>query len=201
MSRTALLLISDGRNDYLEETVASAVRHLPDEVLATLIQVDDAAHHLGFAGAIQEGWSRVLATDADYVLHLEQDFTFRRDVPVDAMLDVLARHPHLVQIALLRQPWNPQERRAGGIVQQHPDAYQQVTAGGVAWLEHRRCFTTNPCLYPRWIAERGWPDGPESEGRFSIDLFAADPARRAAYWGRGEEWVTHLGDARAGWGY
>lgn len=196
--KTALLVISD-RPQLLERTLLSAAQHLP--AFHHLVHVDDQAHDLGFAGAIQEGWRRVLETDADYVFHLEGDFLFNQRVPLDAMLAVLQDWPHLTQLALLRQPWNPQERAAGGIIAQHRGSYEQRESVHGAWLEHQRFWTTNPSIYPRWVAERGWPQAPQSEGLFGLSLFAHDPHARAGFWGRGEEWVTHIGHARTGHGY
>lgn len=191
-----LLLISDGREDYLEQTLASVEENLPD--FDQVVHIDDTAHELGFAGAIQAGWDRITT---DYVFHLEQDFTFNQPVPVDRMVEVLQAHPHLVQLALLRQPWNAVERAAGGVWQQHPDSYTHHGLGEYRWLEHCRHFTTNPCLYPRWVADRGWPQTGQSEGLFGLRLFGEDSSRRAAYWGAGEEWVTHIGQERSGHGY
>lgn len=195
---TCLLLISDGREDYLRRTQASAAANLPD--FAHVVHIDDTHHTLGFAGAIQAGWD-LLPDDCDYVFHLEADFTFNRPVPLDDMIGVLQGNPHLTQLALLRQPWNRAEQLAGGVWQQHPDSYTRHGAYPAQWMEHARFWTTNPCLYPRWVAERGWPQVPQSEGMFGLKLFAEDPARRAGYWGAGEEWVTHVGQERAGTGY
>ena len=192
----ALLLISDGREDYLEQTLASVEANLPD--FDQIVHIDDTAHELGFAGAIQAGWDRI---STDHVVHLEADFTFNRSVPVDRLVGALDRNPHLTQIALLRQPWNPVERAAGGIIATDPSAYAQRQDGDDQWLEHRKFWTTNPCVYPRWIVERGWPQCNQSEGMFGLKLFAEDPAYRAAFWGSGEEWVEHIGHGRAGHGY
>ena len=100
-----LLIISDGREEYLQRTLASAEEHLPscDQV----VHIDDTHHQLGFAGAIQAGWDRV---QTDYVFHLEANVTFNRSVPLDDMRQVLDENPHLTQIALLRQPWNRAEQ-------------------------------------------------------------------------------------------
>lgn len=197
--RVALLLISDGREEYLERCERSIREMVP--AVDYFIRVDDADHRLGFAGAIQEGWQRVLRTDAQLVFHVEQDFVFQRPVPLRDMAAVLAAQPHLVQLALLRQAVNDIERAAGGVIEQHPDSYVLVHDElGRCWREHRRYFTTNPSLYPRWIVERGWPSGRSSEGRFGIDLFAGDAELRAAYWDQGI-WVEHIGDHRAGTGY
>ncbi|MES2867612.1 MAG: hypothetical protein V4703_12790 [Actinomycetota bacterium] len=198
MSGVALLLISDGRDDYLKQTMRSATEMLP--VHDHFIHVDDSAHELGFAGAVQEGWRLALETGATHVFHLEQDFTFRRAVDFAAMIRVFDHHPYLVQLALLRQPWNDAERAAGGIIEQHPGSYTKVFWDGLVWREHRRFVTTNPALWPRWVLERGWPDGPHSEGRFGVDLFASDENLRAAFWGD-TVWVDHIGAERAGVGY
>lgn len=194
----ALLVITDGRG-YLDRTIESARECLPD--FGYEIVVDDSEHRLGFGGAIREGWRRVLETDATHCFHLEDDFLFNHPVPLDRMLAVLRSHPHLVQMALLRQPWNERETQAGGIVQMDPHLYRQVEKGNDRWLEHARNVTTNPSLWPRWVLERGWPAGNQSEGRFGLLLFAEDPSYRAAYWGHGEEWCRHVGDVRAGRGY
>lgn len=194
---TCLLVIDDGRG-HLDGSLAQAEEMLPP-MPRILVRDDD--HRLGFAGAIREGWREALDTDADYIFHLESDFAFRRPVPLDDMVAVLRSHPQLVQMALLRQPVNEQEKAAGGLVQQRPHTYALREDGDRAWLEHSNFVTTNPCVWPRWVVERGWPQIPQSEGHFGIDLFASDPSLRAAFWGRGEEWVEHLGSVRAGVGY
>lgn len=190
-----LLLIGDGREDYAERTLVSAAENLPD--FDYTVEVDDTDHKLGFAGAIQAGWELALTTDADFIFHLELDFTFNRPVPIDEMRATLERHRYLAQMALLRQPWNDRERKAGGIIQADPGNF----AFNDGWIQHAKFFTTNPSLYPRWVAERGWPQGQQSEGHFSLKLFASDPKIRSAFWGDGSEWVTHIGNERQGTGY
>jgi hypothetical protein len=194
-----LLVISDGRESYLAETLDSIERNVP--AVDAMVHVDDTAHRLGFAGAVADGWRRALATGARWVLHVEQDFTFDRPVPLAAMIDVLDTHPYLVQMALLRHPINRAERRAGGIIGQHPGSYRREGWQGHQWLEHRRGFYTNPCVIPRWVLERGWPAPPDSERRMGDDLFAESPDLHAAYWGDGTPWVTHIGHERTGTGY
>lgn len=173
----------------------------------------------GFGGAIRSAWSTLRAhSTAPFIFHLEDDFVFHRTIPLSAMVKVLEHHPHLAQMALRRQPWNDAERAAGGVVEQHPEDYSDAewwydvydragTPDGydrlvALWLEHRRFFTTNPCLYRRSLMDRGWPDGVNSEGRFGIDLFA-DGVLAAGYWGaRGSgEWCEHIGVERVGTGY
>lgn len=193
----ALLLISDGRDEYTEATIESMEGNIDG---VDLVHVEDRDHELGFDGAIQEGWRRCLATDATHVFHLEADYTFNRPVPLPQMAAVLDAHPYLVQLALRRQPWNTIEAEKGTVV---PDDAEEIQWYGSAWLEHTRNFTTNPSLYPRWVAEYGWPSGPESEGRFSGYLLRLCPWMRFAYWGRRDdpEAVFHIGLERAGKGY
>jgi hypothetical protein len=195
----ALLLISDGREEPLARCLASIEAMVP--AVDRLVHVDDADHRLGFAGAIAEGWRRVLETDADHVFHVEQDFEFREPVDLDGMAALLKRRPYLAQVALLRQPWNAAERAAGGIFQQHPSDYVEVEDEWAVWVEHRRFFTTNPSLYRRDLMRRGWPLVPHSEGMFTHAL-VRDPAVRFAFWGAKADppRVHHLAD-RVGHGY
>lgn len=195
-----LMVIHDGRHDYLERTMASAGENLP--AFDHEVVVDDTAHTLGFGGAIREGWRRVLETDAEFVFHLEGDFTFPRPVPVDDMIAVLRARPYLTQMALLRQPWNDEEKAAGSIFDLiSADLELNSDDEGRYWLEHRRPNTTNPSIWPRWVLERGWPDVRHSEGVFGGELMKSDHSLRAAYWGQGEENCFHIGDERTGVGY
>lgn len=166
----------------------------------------------GFAGAIEAGWERIGYLGADWVFHLEADFRFNEPVNLGAMIEVLDRHSHLVQMALRRQSWNDAERAAGGIVEQHPDDYTEHTekypctycpnGHSYQWLEHRRFFTTNPSVYRASLCDSGWPQVPNSEGIFTHQLLA-DPALTFGFWGprNSAPKVHHIGDERAGSGY
>lgn len=223
----ALLVMTDGRRDCISRTIASANDHLQGTITRRLINDDsaDPAHRewlaqqfgplgfelippaptrQGFGGAIRHAWDFLRAVAPEpFVFHLEDDFTFNRPVNLDDVAFVLAENPHLVQLAFRRQPWNAEERAAGGIVEQHPADYCQVmNQRGVRWLEHRRFFTTNPSLYRRTLLEYGWPDGQHSEGMFTHRLLA-NPKLRFGFWGSRDsgEWVTHIGNERVGTGY
>lgn len=218
----ALLVVTDGRHEALRETVASARCSLLGPVSHRIMYDDtgddayreelraefqdftviDAGPRQGFGGAIQAAWRHVRDLPVRFVFHLEQDFTFTRPVDLDGMADVLTDHPQLLQLALRRQPWNAEERAVGGIVEQHPDAYDDCTDGTHHWLEHRRFWTTNPSLYRRELCERKWPDGQHSEGRFGIEQFR-DPDAVSGFWGARDsgEWVCHIGHERVGTGY
>ena len=219
----ALVVFTDGRDTLLEQTITSAEERLEGPIVERWIHDDtgDDVHRAwieaqwpsyrqigggprrGFGGAIRHTWARlVVGSKAEHVFHLEDDFIFRRSVDLAAMAAVLDDHHHLVQLALRRQPWNDAERAAGGIVEQHPDDYLEISDAANTWLEHRRFFTTNPSLYRRSLCRLGWPNVAQSEGVFTHQL-TIDPAVRFGYWGdRGSgEAVEHLGHVRAGAGY
>jgi hypothetical protein len=231
----ALLVMTDGR-DHVFETIDAAGDMLDGPITERWIHDDSGDPHRaealrarypgfrvistagrsGFGGAIRSAWHALrIASSAPYVFHLEDDFRFRRIVPLEAMVALLEHHPELVNIALRRQPWNADERAAGGIVEQHPTDYIDRTTWTpwrhgnydeeriILWLEHRRFFTTNPGLYRRsLLLEHDWPVGTESEGHFSQRLLA-DPDIRFGYLGARDsgEWCEHVGAERVGIGY
>lgn len=198
----ALLLIDDGREDYLARCRASLAP--VDDLFDERILVEDPEHLLGFAGAIQAGWDQILATDCELVFHVESDFVFPTPPPLERMA-VLARCSRLAQVALKRQPWNERERAAGGIVEADADDFtERVIETGAWWdfyTEHRRFFTTNPSIYRREIAERGWPQEQHSEGLFTHRLLAEGFS--FAFWGSklDDPRVEHVGAVRTGTGY
>lgn len=221
MADITLMVVTDGRRECLEQTLATFYWHIDPTHIGRRVVVNDCPdpayekwldtlgfdHHVrplgqrrGFAGAIAAGWNAI--GDTDFVFHLEDDFLMNRDIDLAALAGVLDRNPHLAQMALRRQPWNETEAAAGGVVEVMPDAYQDCTDGTHHWLEHRVFFTTNPSLYRRSLVDRGWPLVEHSEGIFSHHLFA-DPDLRSGYWGRRTDkpWVHHIGVMRAGVGF
>lgn len=228
----ALLVVTDGRDDCLAEAVASLELHVSGPITERYIYDDtgDDAHAVriahnfpgytvwapgkrqGFGGAIRWAWKALTKQSrAEWVLHWEDDMVAVRPVDLVAMTDALTVNPHLAQMALRRQAWSEPERAAGGVVEQHPDDYTDVTAhNGAQWLEHRRFFTTNPCVYRRALCAAGWPDGKHSEGHYGFRLrehglpwgIPGDDVRFAFWGARSEDpWVHHIGHQRVGTGY
>lgn len=216
----ALIVMTDGR-DTITETIRSFDERVTGPVTHRVIHDDsgDESHrrHLielfpgfrviggnrsGFGGAIIRAWRHLRTVPVDWVFHLEDDFTFNRPVALGDIAEVMTANPHIAQMALRRQPWNAEERSAGGVVELNPDRYEDRIDGCHEWLEHRSFFTTNPSLYRRSLCDIGWPKGNESEGRFTAKLIA-DPEIRFGYWGSRQsgEWVTHIGEERRGRGY
>lgn len=221
----ALLVMTDGR-DHIFESIPSFEAFASGNVSERWIHDDsgDPRHaeklrrvfpgynvvstpgRSGFGGAIRSAWNHLRQNSAaDFVFHLEDDFTFGRLVELPDLAAILIHHPEILQVALRRQAWNAAEVAAGGVVEVAPEDFEDhdEPAIGAQWLTHRRFFTTNPSLYRRQlIVEHEWPDGPHSEGRFAADVFS-DPAARSAYFGSRSsgEWVHHIGNTRAGTGY
>jgi hypothetical protein len=226
----ALLVLADGREEYLAATIASARANLTGPITERWLYAeggDDAYRarlaelypeftrigdgpRRGFAGAIQDAWRILTERSAcEWVFHLEQDFTFNRPVDLASLIEVMDPRPHLVQMALRRQPWNAAERAAGGVVEEHPDWYTDCRADGRAWLEQRMFFTTNPSLYRRSLCGTGFHPPPRSEGMFTHRLLHDGSPEvpgdrvRFGYWGSRHQvpWVEHIGYERAGHGY
>jgi hypothetical protein len=200
----ALVLITDGRFDYLAECVRSLRENVDLGWFDRRVCVFDAAggqrlelpgfdviHHekrSGLAAAVRSGWEAV--NGAEFVFHVEEDFTFDEPVDLEGMSNVLYRRQHVAQMCLLRGPWSPEEHAAGGIVEMHPADYRQRSdLYGRYWLEHDRLFSLNPCLIPGHIVDRGWPD--TNEAGFTEQLLCH--GYRFAYWGDGKPQVTHIG--------
>ena len=222
--RVTVLVMTDGRRDCITRAIAS-MGWLDGDISGRYIHDDsgDDGYRLwlarqfpswtiystgrrsGFDQAMRSAWQLIRdADDAPFLLHTEDDFVFTRAWDLALTATVIDEHRHLAQLALRRQPWNADERAAGGIVEQHPDDYTDRTNGWSAWLEHRRFFTTNPSLIRRdFVLDHQWPTGPNSEGRFGVDLFAAEPATRSGFWGSRDSgvWVEHIGTQRVGTGY
>jgi len=116
------------------------------------------------AGAIQSGWD-ALNAEIDYVFHLEDDFIFPDHVDVELMVELLEYETDLAQVALLRQPWSPQEQQAGGIYWIEPERFKQKAG----FVQQQHLFTFNPCLYPIAVA-RNYRAGLEAE--LTADLVA-----------------------------
>lgn len=142
----------------------------------------------GMAASVRDGWA---ATTADYVFHVEEDFVFVEPVDLAAMVAVLEANPKLAQLCLLRQPWNPEEIQAGGLMQPHLDEYEQRDG----WVAHRRLFSINPCLIPRWVVDLGWHE--RNEAGFT-ELLTVYPDVQFGYWGQigDDPRVIHIGSQK-----
>jgi len=214
-------IITDGRGECFERTVSSFLDMWAGDPADQIVVINDSAdpaygrwlanqfgffeqiHHIerkGFGGAIESAWREV--GHHDWIFHLEDDFTFNEPIDIEGMIHVLGQRPDVVQMALKRQPWNPEEKAAGGFMEQHPEAYTNEETDGYRWCWQRLFFTTNPSVYRGGLTKVGWPQVKHSEGVFSHDLMR-DPEVKFGFWGHTDEppKVTHIGAERVGTGY
>jgi hypothetical protein len=154
-----------------------------------------------YTRSMQELW-RYLNRRAigEFVFQAEDDFTFDRPVDLLPMAQLLRDDPNLTQIALLRHAAYESERQKGGILGWPEADFTRRGENGTSRLEHRLFWTANPSLFRKSLTKVPWPAAPSSERRFADALFK-DPRAVSSFWGRGEPWITHVGEVRAGAGY
>lgn len=214
----ALVVITDGRIDYLRQTIASAEEMLHAEWGARII-VDDSGdpdhaatiaaewprwatishlHRLGFAATVRTAWQAVIDAGVTHAVHLEEDFTFVQPLDVEALRELLDDQPDLAQLALKRQPVNPVEEAAGGLMGMWPLSARWQRPG---FVEHIVTFTTNPSLIPARVIRRALAnETPLTEPEITRHLLYE--GYRFGYVGRLDDppLVIHIGEHRmAGW--
>lgn len=193
-----LAFISDRGDQYLPKCIASLTANVEPDCLTT---IDDREHRLGLTGAVNKAWAWALDRGCDYLFHVEEDFVFNEPVDLSGMQYILDRCPWLAQVVLKRQPCNPEEAAAGGIIECHPDEYTDKAAFGrnLSWVEHSRIFSLNPCLIPAHVLRMGWPKG---GGESEFTQTCVEQGLRFAFYGQRTDppRVTHIGTERAsGW--
>lgn len=218
-----MLVFTDGRAEYIERTLKSAKNRIVGNIKQRVI-IDDSADpkyqewlrrtyladyilihsatRKGFAGAIQTGWGGLsqLLFKTDFVVHLEDDFIFKKEWDLAESISLLEHDKKIAQICLRRQPWGV-EPADGGFIAQWPHLYVDQCWNGIDYLTHQNFFSTNPSIYPIRVTKYGWPDAPDSEGKFGPKLFAENYC--CAFLGKRDDAprVEHIGLERAGVGY
>lgn len=210
--RTALVVTTDGRVDYLDQAIESLRVNLLGQIGSCILVNDEPeAEHLlvgrypdfhlvshpkrrGLAGAVRSAWTAAQRTGASYVFHMEDDFVFNEPVDITNLRVILEANGELAQVVLKRQAWNDEEKRAGGIIECHPHHYTDRDG----FIEHGRIFSLNPCLIPVTVVDLGWPDGNEAE----FTQMCLQAGLSFAFYGQRDDppRVTHIGDHRStGW--
>lgn len=212
----AAVFVTDGRGEYLEQTVASleleqfdcriVVDDSGDSEYGTwvdgLLDPDVAVHHekrCGLAAAVQSGWKAATDAGAEFVFHVEEDWRFLTDPPIDRMRDLLARRPTLAQIVLKRKFSPREEAYHGPFTLDAPEYVERFVATSFLTFQPptvgSHVFSLNPSLIPRQVFSEGWPD--ENEAGMTERCIAR--GWHLAYWGRksGPYMVEHLGEQRS----
>lgn len=196
----ALVVVTDGRREYLEQMLATLNRVDGIDYRAAVddsgdpdyakwldsLDFDVVLHHphrLGLAAAAQDAWTLATRSGADHLFHVEEDFTFSERIPLPRMATLLDRRPHLAQLVLKRQPWSIEEKQAGGQIEcaeAQGRTFDEKVSDLGTWVEHRHLFSFNPSLIPARVFARDWP--PILEADVTETLYA-EPDLRFAYWG------------------
>lgn len=209
--RVALVVITDGRGEYLRRTIPSAIENLRSVFVSRTI-VDDSGdaeygswletafptfahvhhdHREGLAGAVKTAWKTALAARPDYLWHQEEDFVFEAPIDIGAMARCLEEFPYLAQLVLKRQPWSREEKIAGGQIEVAPEEYVDFESH----VEHNRLFSLNPCLIPARVIERCQ----DEELERGITDACLGEGWRFAYWGQRHDapLCEHIGEHRS----
>jgi hypothetical protein len=214
----ALVVITDGRGKYLEQTVPS-FRAACDFPFYKTILVDDSGdaefhyradelvkpdlsalhqRRMGGAAAIRSAWRLLRSLPVDYVFHLEDDWTFPCRVPVAEMVGLLDADSSLANVVLRRQSWGLEP--VGGYIAADPDGFTQhyrtVDGTQVPYLVHNKGFWLNPGVYRADVVNMGWPAGGH-EHHFSARV--AQRGYRFAVYGTADDAprCLHIGSERS----
>ncbi len=213
------MVITDGRGEMLQQTLATAMEHIEGFSDLPIVGVNDSGdleyadwldglsrqiawrHHpsrRGLAAAIRTAWDTL--DEADYVLHLEDDLRFTRLLWLENWITPLEADPYLAQVCLQRGPQEPVEIEAGGILPLYAKTHTVVERDG--WVEQDKLFSLQPNICPWWVTRVGWPEhGGETE--FTAKLREHDPDVRFAYLGgmHEEPHYEHVGHGhrQPGW--
>lgn len=221
-----LVVMTDGRREYLPRTLRSLDELVTGNITRRIIHDDSAdpnyrdwisREHPGYEiamGSSRHGFTRAVQSTftilehcvtEPWVLWLEDDFVFDRPADLGDAIRLLTAQPHLAQAAFRRQPWGS-EPRPGGFMAQAPHLYVERSEADLTWVETVRNWTNNPCVFRRELCSVGWPDGPHSEGLFSFQLrerglpwgVSGDDVRFGFVGGMesGRDWVRHIGEHR-----
>ena len=189
-------VIGNGRKELLDQTISSIKQKIEYPFFSKVL-IDDTGdknyhlelandykeffngglilhdQNLGLSGSIKSLWNAAHAQGADYIFHVEEDFTFNESVNINSLIQILDNEEfRFAQVALKRQPWNAEEVQAGGFMQADRESYDDSWGNNkLKWTTHKKLFTLNPSLYPRWVIDIGWGQG-WGEREFSDKLFS-----------------------------
>ena len=212
--KVSLVIITDGRNDYLRRMLASLRENvaqdwhrvvvvsdepeapLPTDDMPEPLTVIQHPRRMGGDAAVATAWRHVTRGPApDFVFHMEDDWLFNGPVDLDHMATVLTENRGLAQLVLRRRSmeeestWTP------------PGGWDGRWEPHLDYVAHRRNWSLNPCLYPVQIPRSFTYAGHETD--FTPRLL--DDGWRFAFYGAWDDppHVTHIGEVRsrgARWG-
>jgi len=191
----------------LLDSIDEHVKHLQLDLVFVDDSADDATQRMlrRFGEVLDvggKGYGAAMRAACDvgarepFSVWIEEDFTFTAPVDFEALADVLYETPRLAQIVLQRQPWFPNEVKAGGLVPALVERGHQFHPIGHGLLEHTAFFSGNPSVWRREVFEAGWPDARWSEDVKGRELVAAGYSFALT-----EDVLVHHDGERSGKGY
>lgn len=203
-----LVVLSNRRDRYLPDTLASIQRHVNGADRTTLVDdsgdeawrteleqlgadvVRVAPEPAGYARAMRRVFE---IAEGEHVALWEEDFVATDTVDLAAMARLLDERPYLAQVVALRGPWFTNERAAGGVLEARDEPFELVDG----LIEHRAFWSTNPCVIPRRTLDLDYPNIASSEWCFGQQLLQDPHVRFGMVPGVR---VDHVGE-RTGYGY
>jgi hypothetical protein len=199
------LVTDDGESFYFDHTILSddsGQAGVQRSLYGRFAVIDKHKDRIGYTKSMIRTWD-LIPKDIDFVFHLEDDWVLERPVMIKDMIWILDQNKNMAQVVLKRDPVNSNEFAVGDMLLQHPEDFTDKSYESINWCEHNRYFSCNPCLYPGWVVEVGWPDCEYSEGNFMFRLREKYPNVLCSYLGKQRDvpLITNIGFHRAGWGY
>lgn len=212
--KLALVVIGDGRDVYLNETMRSIKEHVLHPISARCMVNDEAdpawCDHLndtypdwaithtgrkGMAGAVQAGFDLALSFDPDYTLWVEEDMQLIAPLPIREAADRLVHDISLAQMLFKREatPFDGTDDIITGMFDRCPTATQHLSYATQDYI-----FSMNPSLIPRWVMELGYDKGNEAGMTEKLRALGC----KFGVWGRPGDppLVRHIGAMRtAAW--
>ena len=216
--KTAITFITDGRGHYLEQAIASVQEKLRGDFTYPFI-IDDSGdptywqlldekydrfkiiHHperRGLGGAVRSAWETALTTDAEYLIHWEDDFVLDAKVDVRNFIKILHCEPHLAQLLIKRAPWGWEVPRSwmecAGL-----EHYTDHSCPVGSWVEASNLFSFNPSIIPRRVLECAITHCTENMLEQHVtDILKASGYAFGCYGTIADEPLcTHIGDVRS----
>jgi hypothetical protein len=214
-----VIIINDGRNDYLAKSLKSFSENVvfPEGSEVTKILIDDWPlerdekeikrlakkygvktvilndTNLGVNQTVRKIWSEI-PKDIDYVWHQENDFIFLEKVNIQELMKVL-ESPIIVQCALVRQAWFEDEKQCGTLMNTRPERWKDANVSGTDIVVHRDHFTFNPSLYKsKWLVYI------EPFGEYALKDYylSKNPGLYFSYYGKREDSnrILHIGEKK-----
>lgn len=220
----SMTVLTDGRMRYIEKALPTWINQYDDQIKDKFI-IDDSGEEeyrdwltktfpsftvipvSQSRSGYTIGMRKMLSIAADYSfnLHIEDDFLLLKPANLNDMVSVLEDNPRVSQMSLMRKPWYQNEIEHGGVAEaieaQGERDFNQRWNNGTPWVKHSSYFTTNPSVFPSWVAKRRWPDNPWSEMKFGQALEA--DKKVSGILGHRQDWiyVEHIGTERNGENY